>query len=94
MMHAVHGYFRFAHIEDLIGSEPAVYARLPTIHGDESRTQGLDRLELTGFLQVAQTLGVHHGAWPTCSASTPARLRSRGRYCTWSARATSRPPCC
>ena len=45
MMHAVRGYFRFAHIDGLISSDPAVYARLPKIHRDESRTQGLDRLE-------------------------------------------------
>ena len=32
------------------------------IHRDETRTQGLDRLELIRFLQVAQTLTVHHGA--------------------------------
>jgi integrase len=62
MMHAVRGYFRFAHIDGLIGSDPAVYARLPKVHRDESRTQGLDRLELIRFLQVAQTLTVHHGA--------------------------------
>jgi integrase/recombinase XerD len=62
MMHAVRGYFRFAHVDGLIGSDPAVYARLPTIHRDESRTQGLDRLELIRFLQVAQTITVHHGA--------------------------------
>ena len=62
MMHAVRGYFRFAHIDGLISSDPAVYARLPKIHRDESRTQGLDRLELIRFLQVAQTLSVHHGA--------------------------------
>ena len=62
MMHAVRGYFRFAHIDGLIGSDPAVYARLPKIHRDESRTQGLDRLELIRFLQIAQTLTVHHGA--------------------------------
>jgi integrase/recombinase XerD len=43
-------------------SDPAVYARLPKVHGDESRTQGLDRLELTRFLQIAQTISVHHGA--------------------------------
>ena len=61
-MHAVRGYFRFAHIDGLIGSDPAVYARLPKIHRDESRTQGLDRLELIRFLQVAQTITVHHGA--------------------------------
>jgi integrase/recombinase XerD len=62
MMHAVRGYFRFAHIDGLISSDPAVYARLPKIHHDESRTHGLDRLELIRFLQVAQTLSVHHGA--------------------------------
>ena len=62
MMHAVRGFFRFAHIDGLIGADPAVYARLPKIHRDESRTQGLDRLELIRFLQIAQTLTVHHGA--------------------------------
>jgi integrase/recombinase XerD len=61
-MHAVRGFFRFAHIDGLIPSDPAVYARLPKIHSDESRTQGLDRLELIRFLQVAQTITVHHGA--------------------------------
>ena len=47
-MHAVRGFFRFAHIDGLIPSDPAVYARLPKIHTDESRTQGLDRLEQPG----------------------------------------------
>ena len=32
MMHAVRGFFRFAHIDGLIGADPAVYARLPKIH--------------------------------------------------------------
>jgi len=32
------------------------------VHRDESRTQGLDRLELIRFLRVAQTLTVHHDA--------------------------------
>lgn len=62
MMHAVRGYFRFAHIDGLIPADPAVYARLPKVHRDESRTQGLDRLELIRFLQVSQTISVHHGA--------------------------------
>jgi hypothetical protein len=61
-MHAVRGYFRFAHIDGLIPADPAVYARLPKVHRDESRTQGLDRLELIRFLQVAQTITVHQGA--------------------------------
>jgi len=62
MLHGVRGFFRFAHIDGLIGADPAVYARLPKVHADETRTQGLDRLELIRFLQVAQTLTVHHGA--------------------------------
>jgi site-specific recombinase XerD len=62
MMHGVRGFFRFAHIDGMIPSDPAVYARLPKIHTDESRTHGLDRLELIRFLQVAQTISVHHGA--------------------------------
>jgi integrase/recombinase XerD len=62
MMHGVRGFFRFAHIDGLIPADPAVYARLPKVQQDESRTQGLDRLELIRFLQVAQTITVHHGA--------------------------------
>jgi hypothetical protein len=46
MLHGVRGFFRFAHIDGLIAADPAVYARLPKIHADEIRTQGLDRLEL------------------------------------------------
>ena len=62
MMHGVRGFFRFAHVDGLISADPAVYARLPKVQRDESRTQGLDRLELIRFLQVAQTISVHHGA--------------------------------
>ena len=62
MMHGVRGFFRFAHFDGLITADPAVYARLPKVQRDESRTQGLDRLELIRFLQVAQIITVHHGA--------------------------------
>jgi integrase/recombinase XerD len=62
MMHGVRGFFRFAHIDGLIPADPAGYVRLPRIHSDETRIQGLDRLELIRFLQVAQTITVHHGA--------------------------------
>lgn len=62
MMHGVRGFFRFAHIDGLIQADPAVYARLPKVHQDESRIQGRDRLKLIRFLQVAQTITVHHGA--------------------------------
>ena len=45
MMHAVRGFFRFAHIHGLIPSDPAVYARLP--HGPSP-----DRLERRSVLRV------------------------------------------
>ena len=54
MLHGVRGFFRFAHIDGLITADPAVYARLPKINADETRTQGLDRLELIPFLQIAE----------------------------------------
>jgi len=62
MMHAVRGYFRFAHLDGVLPADPAVYARLPKVNRDESRTHGLDRRELIRFLQVASTLTVHHAA--------------------------------
>jgi site-specific recombinase XerD len=62
MLCSVRGFFEFAHIDGIIPADPAVYARLPKVQRDESRTQGLDRLELIRFLQVAQTNTVHHGA--------------------------------
>jgi len=107
MMHGVRGFFRFAHIDGLILADPAVYARLPEVHSDESRTQGLDRLELIRFLQVAQTITVHHGALAyllginALRASEAASVRIEDyaetlratASCTWSARATSPPRC-
>jgi hypothetical protein len=48
---------RLAHRDRLILRDPASCARLPKIHQDETRTQGLDRLELIRFLQVAPTTG-------------------------------------
>jgi integrase/recombinase XerD len=107
MFHGVRGFFRFAHIDGLIPSDPAVYARLPKVHQDESRPQGLDRLELIRFLQVAQTITVHHDALAyllginALRASEAAAVRIedyretlRGhRACTWLAKATNPPPC-
>ena len=97
MMHGVRGFFRFAHIDGLIASDPAVYARLPKVHRDESRTQGLDRLELIRFLQVAQTITVHHGALAyllginALRASEAASVRIED-YAEYTARPPSAPP--
>ena len=62
MMRAVRGYFRFSHIDGFIDSDPAASAQLSKVHRDEGRTEGLDRLELIRFLQIAQILTDHHGA--------------------------------
>ena len=107
MMNGVRGFFRFAHIDGLIPADPAVYARLAKVQRDESRTQGLDRLELIRFLQVAQTITVHHGALAylpginALRASEAAGVRIedyaeslRGhRVLRLVGRATSRQPC-
>lgn len=107
MMHGVRGFFRFAHIDGLIPADPAVYARLPKLHHDETRTQGLDRLELIRFLQVAPLSPSTTAPSHTCSASTrcvpPKRPRSGSRTtprpcaatasCGLSGKATSPPPC-
>ncbi len=46
----------------VIAPRSAVYARLPKVHQDESRTHGPDRLELIRFLQLAQTITLRHRA--------------------------------
>jgi len=105
-LHGVRGLFRSAHIDGLIAADPAVYARLPRIHADETRTQGLDRPELIRFLQVAQTLMVHHGALAfllginalRASAAAESGSRTTPRLCggtvscTWSVREASPLP--
>jgi hypothetical protein len=107
MRHGDRGFLRFAHIDGPITTDPAVYARPPRVHADETRTQGLDRPELIRFLPVAQTITVHHGAPAyllginTLRASGDRRGADRGPPrdpprppcpCTWSATAASPPP--
>jgi len=62
MMHGIPATSGSPTSTGLIPHDPAVYARLPKVHQDETRTQGLDRLELIRFLQVAPTISVHQGA--------------------------------
>ncbi len=51
MMHAVLGYFRFAHIDGLIGFDPAVYARLPKVHRDEGAPRAWTGSSWSGFFR-------------------------------------------
>jgi hypothetical protein len=61
MMHGV-GVLPVHEHRRAIAADPAVYARIPRVQRAESRAHGLARLVLIRFLQVAQTVTVHHGA--------------------------------
>jgi integrase/recombinase XerD len=54
------GFYRFAHIDGRIASNPAQYVRRPTVHRPEGR--GLDRSELGRFLIAAEHFDHAHGA--------------------------------
>ncbi|MGH8987796.1 MAG: tyrosine-type recombinase/integrase [Acidimicrobiales bacterium] len=54
------GFYRFAHIDGRIASNPAQYVRRPAVHRAEGR--GLDRSELGRFLFAAEGFDHAHGA--------------------------------
>lgn len=54
------GFYRFAHIDGRIGSNPAQYVRRPQVHPTEAR--GLDRSELGVFLFTAEHYDHAHAA--------------------------------
>jgi integrase/recombinase XerD len=54
------GYYRFAHIDGRIRSNPAQYVRRPTVHPSVQR--GMDRAELATFLFTAERISARHAA--------------------------------
>ena len=54
------GYYRFAHIDGRIGSNPAQYVRRPRVHPANQR--GMDRGELAAFLYTAERTSPGHAA--------------------------------
>ena len=54
------GFYRFAHIDGRIASNPAQYVRRPKVHPSERR--GLDRGELARFLFTAERFDHAHAA--------------------------------
>jgi integrase/recombinase XerD len=54
------GFYRFAHIDCRIGSNPAEYVRRPQVHPSDAR--GLDRSELGMFLAAADHYDSDHQA--------------------------------
>jgi integrase/recombinase XerD len=54
------GFYRFAHIDGRIASNPAQYVRRPKVHSSDAR--GLDRAELAQFLFAAERIDHAHAA--------------------------------
>ncbi len=54
------GFYRFAHIDGRIASNPAQYVRRPQVHPSQGR--GLDRSELGRFLFAAESFDHDHSA--------------------------------
>ena len=54
------GYYRVAHIDGTIASNPAQYVRRPKVHPSEGR--GMDRGELGAFLFTAERIDAAHAA--------------------------------
>jgi integrase/recombinase XerD len=54
------GFYRFAHIDGRVASNPAQYVRRPQVHPSEGR--GLDRSELGRFLFAAERYDHDHAA--------------------------------
>lgn len=50
----IRGYFSFAEIDGYITRSPAAHLRMPRVYQDESRTLGLDRMELGNLIQTAR----------------------------------------
>jgi hypothetical protein len=96
------GFYRFAHIDGHIASNPAQYVRRPKVHPNDAR--GLDRAELGAFLFAAERVDQAHAALAVllglnglrvseaCSADIEnLRFERATASCASSARATSRP---
>ena len=67
------GFYRFAHIDGRITSNPAQHVRRPQVHPSERR--GLDRSELGQFLFAAERFDHAHAADPSLIAGSAARYR-------------------
>lgn len=50
----IRGFYSFAEIDGYIDRSPAAHIRMPRVFHDESRTLGLDRMELGSLIQTAR----------------------------------------
>ncbi|WP_284984309.1 tyrosine-type recombinase/integrase [Arthrobacter sp. efr-133-TYG-118] len=61
----VRGFYSFAEIDGYIQKSPATHLRMPRVYRDESRTLGLDRMELGNLIQTARASHVMDAALVT-----------------------------
>lgn len=64
----IRGFYSFAEIDGYIDRSPAAHLRMPRVYQDESKTLGLDRMELGSLIQTARA----------CSASDAALVTLMG----------------
>jgi len=50
----IRGFYSFAEIDGYIDRSPAAHIRMPRVYQDESKTLGLDRMELGSLIQTAR----------------------------------------
>lgn len=58
----VKGFYSFAEIDGYIERSPAAHLRIPRVYKDESKTLGLDRMELGNLIQTARASHVMDNA--------------------------------
>ncbi len=58
----VKGFYKFAELDSYIDKSPATHLRMPRVYQDESRTLGLDRMELGSLIQTARASHVSDAA--------------------------------
>jgi site-specific recombinase XerD len=58
----IKGFYAFAEVDQYIEKSPATHLRMPRVYRDESRTLGLDRMELGTLIQTARASHVMDAA--------------------------------
>lgn len=61
----IKGFYAFAEVDQYIEKSPATHLRMPRVYRDESRTLGLDRMELGALIQTARASHVMDAALVT-----------------------------
>lgn len=61
-MSTIRCFYRICEVDDLVSKSPAAHIRLPHLYQDESRTLGLDRIELGGLIAAARASTVSDAA--------------------------------